>query len=154
MSLPSKDEGREALNENLTMRIAAMALQGVNEYNIFLALKDEGVTRYRVRKIRNSEEFKSLVREEGEKAMELARESFRSKLNNLEPLAYAALKKNLEDNKMEAVSVYLKTVGVLDTKKTDDKDSGDTSITVVMPGATIPEKEVPNTIEVNTDDSN
>ena len=138
-----KDESREVLQESLLMQTAALSLVGASENEIHQKLN---ISRYAVRKMRNSAEFKKLVLEHGEMALSLSREAFRSKMQNLEPLAYSALKKNLEDNRMDAVKVFLQAVGALEQNK--EEGAKDTSLTVILPGGNVVKEVKSDTIEI------
>ncbi len=137
MSDMPPDKSKEVREQTTLQQIVALSLQGVPEYKIADAMD---LSRYMVRKTRNSREFKELMQQEGEGALQMARDSFRSKLNELEPLAFAALKKNLEEGKIEGVKTYVQIVGLLDKK--EEKEIADTSITVIMPGATHQPKDI------------
>jgi hypothetical protein len=136
------DKSKEVREQTQLQQIVALSLQGVPEYKIAESMD---LSRYMVRKVRNSKEFKELMQQEGETALQMARDSFRSKLDSLEPLAFAALKKNLEEGKIEGVKTYVQIVGLLDKK--EEKEAADTSITVIMPGAQPQPKDIEVTVE-------
>ena len=139
----SDEIGKEAL----IAQVVALTLQDVPEYKIAEEMK---LSRYKVNKLRNSLEFKEQMKEITDSARDAAKAGFLAKIETLAPLAYKALKSNLEDGKLDAVRVFVEVVGLKDA---DTGPKQDTSITVIMPGAdqtkTIEVKpEVPDAEEV------
>lgn len=110
-------------------KVMALVLQRVPQYKIAQEL---GVTRYMIGKICNSESFLSTLKSQGDRAVALVREQFKSRLDELSPLAYEALKHNLKENKIEAVRIFAEMIGIKERKEEEQKD---TQLTVVLPGA-------------------
>jgi hypothetical protein len=127
MTLPS-DESKEDIKEALLKQVVALSLENTPEYKIAEQLK---MSRYAVRKMRNGDAFKAALKEIGDQAVTTAKESFKAKLDELTPLALEALRHNLKEKKIEAVRVFVETVGL--KNKEDDKPQ-DGVINVILPG--------------------
>jgi hypothetical protein len=69
----------------------------------------------------------------------------------LEPLAFEALKANLEDKKLEAVKVWAEFAGVKNVEGNNQASAG--GITVVFPGAVKEERVVTAEFERARDDA-
>lgn len=126
------------IEESLVQQVAALSFQNVPEYRIAEELK---ITRYRVRKIRSSEEFKQHIKTLGEEAMTLALNSFRSKVEKLEPLAFEALEHNLKEKKLDAVRVFGDIIGIKN-KDGGNQDEQQGPLVVLLPGQKKKEIEV------------
>lgn len=126
----------DIVEQSLLQQIAALHFQRVSSVKIAEELK---VTRYRVEKIQKSAEYKTYLKELGDRAAEVALASFKSKLEELEPLAYEALKANLKDKKLDAVRIWGEFAGANRKQENEQKDS---NLVIVMPGAQAPEKSV------------
>lgn len=123
-----EDKSKDDIRSAQIKQIAALSLDNVPEYKI---AKEMNLSRHAVRKLRNSDEFKSLMQELGDHAVANAKEQFKSKMEELAPLAFEALKHNLAEKKIEAVRVFIETVGLKDK----EVDKGDTGILqVIFPG--------------------
>lgn len=96
------------------------------------------------RKIANSKAVRGMLKEVGEAALTEAKNQIRKGVADLVPLALEALKKNLEEDSIEAVKVVFKTAGALE--KDMEKDAGITAIQVVLPGS-----ESSKTVEVENE---
>lgn len=119
----------DELEQSLVKQVVALSLEQVPEYKIAEQLK---ISRHRVKKLLRSDEAKSLLEEEGDKAIVKARESFKRKLDALAPLAYEALKKNLEEGKLDAVRIFAEVTGL---KHKDDEKPQDAALHVYLPGS-------------------
>lgn len=117
------------LRESLQKQIAVLTIQGVPEYKIAESLN---ISRHRVRTVRKSKEFKAEILSIGEAATAIALNMFKAKMEELEPLAYAALKQNLQEGKLEAVKVWGDFVGVKDKQEKTEQGG---NMVIVMPGA-------------------
>lgn len=126
MSVSTTDD----LKELQMKQIIALSLENVPEYKIAEQLK---LSRYAVKKIRNSEEFKTELKRIGDEAVATAKEQFKAGLNEMAPLALKALKHNLEENKIEAVRVFVETVGLKEKEKSQDHGP----IQILLPGTTV-----------------
>lgn len=136
---------KEVLEQTLIQQIAGLALQNTPAHKIAEQL---GITRYKCEKIIKSTEFKAFLRELGDRAAEAALAAYKSKLDTLEPLAFAALKHNLQDKKLEAVRLWGEHVGL---NKKQDAEQKDTAIQIILPGGLSPEKSVESeVIEIET----
>lgn len=114
---------------SLTKQVVALSLEQVPEYKIAEQLS---ISRHKVKKLLRSDEAKALLEEEGDKAIVKARESFKRKLDALAPLAYEALKKNLEDHKLDAVRIFAEVTGL---KHKEEEKQQDATLQVFLPGA-------------------
>lgn len=135
----------QLVKESIAQQIAALCMQGISDVDIAKMLN---VTRYRVQTTKKSAEFKEIVVALGEEAARIALNAFKSKLESLEPLAYQALRQNLIEGKLDAVKVWGEFVGLKDKQ---EAKTGDTSLTVIMPGA--PVAQQPKDIEVEVEDA-
>lgn len=122
----------ELVAQTQAQQIAGLALMGGSEAGI---AKQMNITRHRVRRIMAGDEFKGIMDELATKATDFAVKAFRAKINSLEPLAFAALKANLEDHKIEAVKLWGQYAGLA----SDEGEKAQQSLTVIMPGAQAPE---------------
>lgn len=127
---------KDVVEQSLTAQIAALVFQRVPAHKIAEQL---GITRYRAEKIIKSSEFKAFLKDLGDRAAEVALAQFKSKLEELEPLAYAALKHNLQDKKLDAVRIWGEFVGANRKQENEQKD---TAIQIILPGGLAPEKSV------------
>lgn len=126
----------------MAQQVAALVLTRVSKVRIQDAL---GLKAREVDRIMKSEEFQNYVREIGEKAVATALNSFKSKMDELEPYAYAALEQALKDGKLEAVKVWATFVGA---DKQVQNSQGETNIQILIPGAK------PDAIEVKSEEEN
>lgn len=127
---------QDLIESSLIQQLAALSFSGVSENE---ASKQLGISRYMVAKLKRSSEFSDLVKEIGDRAVEVALNAFRSKMEKLEPLAYAALESNLRDKKLDAVRIWGEFVGLKDKKVEEQKDA---SIQIIMPGAAPAPKDI------------
>lgn len=118
------------VEQSLVVQVAALSFGNVPEYRIAEELK---ISRYKVGQIRKSPEFAAHLKDIGDRAAQVALNNFKSKLEELEPLAYAALKANLEDKKLDAVKVWASMAGINDKDGNTVADVG--GIQIIMPGA-------------------
>lgn len=118
---------QELIKETQSQQVAGLVLINVPEYKIAEQL---GLSRYAVKKILKSQDFKEVMQELGQRSTEIALNCFKAKMEELEPLAFAALKQNLLEGKLEAVKVWGDFVGVKDKQ---DGGAGNGGVTVVMP---------------------
>lgn len=133
----------DIVKDTLAQQAAALALSRVPKTRIGQEL---GLKPRELDRIMRSEEFQNYVKEIGDKAVATALNSFKSKMDELEPYAYAALEQALKDGKLEAVKVWATFVGA---DKQIEAASGNGTIQVFMPGAQPTEKVV----EVKAEDS-
>lgn len=101
--------------------------------------KTLNISRYQVGKVLGSEEYKKRLNEIRMEAIETSLSIYLKDIAALRPLAFKALKKNLEQDNLEAVKEWAKQMGL---NKQKDEGKTDSSITIVMPGAETPEKEI------------
>jgi adenine specific DNA methylase Mod len=137
----------EVIQQTLVKQIAALKLQGVSGNDIAKQLK---LSRYAVQKTINSDEFKAELKQLADRAVEGALLAFKSKIESLEPLAYAALKSNLQEGQLEAVKVWARFVGMDDKRE----EKADNQIQIILPG----QQEVKTVVseplhEVRSDDN-
>lgn len=130
--MTEQERNAELVEQTQAQQIAGLALMGGSEAGIG---KQMGLSRHRVRKIMAGEEFKAIMHDLAVKSTDFAVQAFKAKMNALEPLAYAALKQNLEDGKIEAVKVWAGMVGL----DRNDEEKAQAPITIVMPGNAPPE---------------
>jgi hypothetical protein len=131
------DETKDLVSTTLMQQVVALSLTGTPEYKIAESL---GISRYAVKKMREGEEFKTALKEIGEKASALALNQFKAKLEELAPLAFEALKHNLKEKKLDAVRVFAEAAGIKNQVPEAQQDS---SITILMPGAQPIVKDIP-----------
>jgi malic enzyme len=131
----------EVDKEAIEKQVMALRLAGTAEVRIAEQL---GISRHQVRKITHSKEYKLALKDLADKALEDAQNAFKSKLEELRPLAYEALRHNLELKKMDAVKTYVEIIGLKEQREVEKQD---TNLTIVMPGAN-PNEKVVQTIEV------
>ncbi len=118
-------------DDNMDMyfsKVLAMHLEGLSEVKIAEQL---GVTRHQLRKITKSEDFLTKVKDIGDKAVSDAYNAFRSRIRELAPLAYEALRFNLQEKKLDAFREYAKIVGLVSDKNDEVKDN---TINIILPG--------------------
>lgn len=135
----------EAEKQTLIAQIAAERFLNVPDTRIAESLN---INRSKLRRLVASKEYLEYVKDLGEKAVAHALSAFKSKMEDLEPLAYAALKQNLIDGKLDAVKVWGEFVGVKDKAPGEGLGSG--NLTVILPGAEAPkdiEVEVSNAVQ-------
>lgn len=120
-----------AEEQAIEAKVLALILQGNSQNKIAKELK---VSRHQIMKICNSEAFRAALKSEGDRMLSLVREKFKTKMGELEPLAFEALKHNLSEKKIEGVKLYVQLAGLLHEEKAIEQDS---SFTVIMPGAKI-----------------
>lgn len=118
--------------------VTALRLKGAGEPKISQELS---ITRHKVRKIIASDEYKNFLKEMGEKACNEASASFRNRMVELEPLAYAALRENLKNKKLDAVRLWAEVSGAKVGKDNQGDDSPGV-INIVLPGEQPKEKDV------------
>lgn len=121
---------KELVQDSLVVQVAALSFAKTPEYKIAEAL---GISRHQVRKIRGSDEFAKYLQDIADKAVKNAVNEFKSKFEELEPLAFEALRANLEDKKLEAVKVWADFAGVKNGDGNTQAAAG--GITVIFPGA-------------------
>jgi hypothetical protein len=121
---------KDLIQDSLVVQVAALSFAKTPEYKIAEAL---GISRHQVKKIRNSEEFAAYLQEIADRAVKNAVNEFKSKFEELEPLAFEALRANLEDKKLEAVKVWAGIAGVKGAEAGDGGGVG--TIQVILPGA-------------------
>jgi hypothetical protein len=141
--MPSDNSIKER-EEALRAQVLALTLANAPEYKIAEELK---LSRYMVRKIRNSIEFKSELKELSEQTKETAAQVFKAQLDELAPLAFAALKRNLQEGKIEGVRVFVEVAGLKDKQEQVQQDS---SLHIHLPAGAvaIPQmKEVKSEVE-------
>lgn len=119
--------------QSLMEQIAALSLTGVAEYKIAEQL---GITRYKAGKIMKSPEFKAHLKDISDQATALALAAFKNKMEFLEPLAFEALRHNLQEKKLDAVKVWGTFVGI--GEKSDGKGDQVGNLQVFLPGAVQP----------------
>lgn len=133
----------EAEKQTLIAQVAAERFLNVPDTRIAESL---GITRSKLRRLVQTKEYLDYVKELGDKAVAHALSAFKTKMEDLEPLAYAALKQNLIDGKLDAVKVWGEFVGVKD--KAPGEGVGTGNLTVILPGA-----EAPKDITVEVQDA-
>lgn len=118
------------IDELMTRRIASLLISNTSMGDI---AKQLDLPYNTARKIANGDAVRGMLKEVGEAALTEAKNQIRKGVADLVPLALEALKKNLEEDSIEAVKVVFKTAGALE--KEMEKDAGITAIQVVLPGS-------------------
>lgn len=121
-------------------QVVALRLQEFTEVGVSKALN---ITRHAVSKIVNSEAYKKRLNEIRSEAMAEAASMFMGEIAKLRPLVVKALKKNLENDNMEAVRAWARFAGL---EQKPEGAAPDTSLTIVMPGAAPAEKPAPSIV--------
>jgi hypothetical protein len=112
-------------DEVIIKRAAALAAAGASKTKLRQELS---LTQYRVNKIYKDELFKRLVAEVGDDAISTMKSLTRSKLSAMQAKAMKALEDHLDKKSLEAVKVWLRAVGLDQTKDSDDKGGGFTLV--------------------------
>jgi len=123
---------KDLIEETLEARVLALTLANTSESKISEAL---GVSRYAVRKIQKSEDFRERLQEINQKAVEIALGEVQRGLERMASKALRALEHGLEANDIAAVKTYFAAIGIGD-KMAEKK--GDTNIQILMPGQEMP----------------
>lgn len=133
---------------SLVQQVASLRLARETEAKIAEKL---GMTRHRVRKVLQSQEYKDFLKELGDSAIEDIRNAVRSNLKSLEPHFWSALEYQLKTKKsMQAVVHFSELSGL---KKVDEEKQADTSIQILLPGQRPTEIIIPNEVKESEDDS-
>lgn len=142
--MPSKNWGgkREAavINELLIRQVASLVILHKTQFEIS---KEANLSLKRVREVLLMPETRAMIKEAGDGAIEAAKATVRLKVAKLADLVVEVLTEKLEQERsLEAVKVTLPLLGL---KEQEPATSGNTSLTVVLPGVgSKKEIEVPN----------
>lgn len=138
------DESKAERDYAQLQQIVALTLVGTPEIRIAEQL---GVSRHRVRKVRNSDAFKKELDDVAAQSKASAKAAVESELDRLAPKALKALEKALDEGKVDAVRTYFEAIGLKDK----NADAGGTGvIQLILPGAEAP--KVVDAIEVTASD--
>lgn len=137
-----KDQSKELREEVLRAEILDLTLKDTPEVHIAEHL---GLTRYRVRKLRNSEPFKKALKEISDGARERAATAFKRGLDELAPLAFKALRQALNEGKLEGVRLFVEVAGLKDK---EEKQQQDSTLNIYLPAGAVVQNEK-ETIQVD-----
>lgn len=115
------------ISEAIVKQVAASAATGATVGQIAASL---ALSKYHVKKIMATNDFKTLVRGIGDEAVNNAKQVIRANTSDMAAEVTRVLKERLEDNDLEAVKVALKIIGFDQQEQT----KGDTNIVVQLPG--------------------
>jgi hypothetical protein len=133
----------QAEEEALVTQIAALAMVNVPEVRIAEELQ---ISRRQVSRIKGTPAYRQHLKDIADKASQKAVTDFLDKAADLSDLAIKALRKGLEDGKIEAVRTWGEFVGL--KSREESKDAGAGNLTIVMPGAAEPKpKDIEVTVE-------
>jgi hypothetical protein len=99
----------EVVNESQSVILARLTLSGVSNE---AAAKQLGVSKYQIRKLQKSEDFKKHLKDASEDLVSLASNTWKGMMQELIPLAYEALKKALDKGDLKGVELMIKTLGI------------------------------------------
>lgn len=125
----------QTISDSQLKILAQLKLTGIKNED---AAKQLGLTVYQIRKMEEKEEFKDLIRELSEQMVKEAVNTWKGSVSKLIPKALAALEKNLDLGKIEAVKVVMSSIGL---DKVENQNSGGT-LQVILPDYTKVEKKV------------
>lgn len=137
-----KDQSKELREDVLRAEVLDLTLKDTPEIQIAEQL---GMTRYKVRKLRNSEPFKKALKEIAEGAKERAATSFKRNLDELAPIAFKALRQALNEGKLEGVRLFVEVAGL---KEKEDRKPQDSTLHIHLPAGAVVENEK-EAIQVN-----
>lgn len=123
------------INTVLAKQIAGLALIKTPQKAISEQL---GLTAYQVGKIMASDEFKAALKEIGDASVAEAKQTIRAQTSKLAQEVTRVLTAKLQEDNLEAVKIALKIIGFDE----EEKVTGDTNISVVLPGVAAPVKTV------------
>lgn len=133
------DSGKEVVEEAQYKIVATMSIAGLSPHAIAQELK---MTRYMVKKIRASEEFKTYLEELKDKAVTEAVSTWKVALSQATPEVIQLFKDLVAAKNPRALDVYLKTIGI----EKEQVQQQASNITVMLPDLTMGK-----TIEVSND---
>lgn len=117
------------ISDLVIKQVSASAATGATIGQIATQLS---LSKYHVKKIMAMPEFKKIVKDIGDEAVNNAKQVIRSSTSELAAEVSRVLKERLEDNDLEAVKVALKIIGF----DQQEQSKGDTNIVVQLPGNT------------------
>jgi hypothetical protein len=122
------------IDELVVKQVAALAISGASPK----AIADElGITPYQARKILASDNCKQLIKTVGDEALAQAKSIIRTETSKLAVEVMRALRAKLAKDDLDAVKVALRVLGL---DQPEEKDTGNTHISVVLPGQSQPAK--------------
>lgn len=92
-------------------------------------MEDLKLNKHEFYKIRKSSEYKEVLRDISDEATSSAISIWKASMTSLVHEAHRALREQLANNNLEAIKIVLKSIGM----DAQEKVTGDTSITVVLP---------------------
>jgi hypothetical protein len=124
------DSTDKIISEELLIRqVAALTLSGVNSING--VAKQLDVSRHQVRKVLAHPEYKKLLEELADKELLPVLMDMRSRIAKLGAKSIDVLSSHLDEGSLDAVKLVFKALGL----EQQEKAAGDTSIQVILPGA-------------------
>lgn len=109
----------EGLSDTIIRKGAAMAATGSTRPAVQKALK---LSLYMVKKLYKHELFRTTLAEISDDAVAAAKVKTRNDISRMQTKAMAALEKNLDKHSLEAVKIFLKSMGL--AEETENKDGG------------------------------
>jgi hypothetical protein len=143
------DRTKAFLEGSVARQVAILTLQRDSDQ----AIADQlGLSLGQVKSVKRKEEYWKVLKEETEHISETLRMRFRKRLEGAEHHAWEAFLYHLKDKKtLEAVRMFAEYIGL----RAKDETGNDTpALTIVMPGAQVPEKDAgqAEVIEVKQDE--
>lgn len=130
------------LSEITLKQVASAHIMGESQASICSRLK---LSPYQYTALVNDVRFEEIVRKIGEDDTITGIAAARRDISRKLPKAIAAIEHHLDKHSLEAAKMVLKAVGLDEAKGTES----DTSVTVVLPGAT--HEKASRTIEITSD---
>lgn len=107
-----------------------------------------GLSRHQVRQLKASDDYLALMRKQKEEAEKRVVSLIVSQLEDMTPLFITGLKKNLEEGDPSTLRLFADMVGL---KANTQGEAAPGNMTIIMPGAQVPEKDVESTIVIPGD---
>lgn len=122
---------QEVITDTIVKQVASLAATGSNLQEIATSLS---ISKYYVKKVLAMDSAKALIKEIGDEATSVAKNSIRTKVGLLAKEVGRVIEERLSENDLEAVKVALKIIGF------DAQEQGpqETNINVILPGQSEP----------------
>lgn len=124
------------IDEVVTKQVAALVLTGATTREVAEQL---GLGISQVRKIQNSTKFKEVLSAVGDAAVMEAKQAIRAETSRMARKIIKVINEQLDEGNLEAVKIGLKVLGL---DQVEEKQQGDTNISVVLPGTVTKDIEV------------
>jgi len=124
-----------AVDESIGARCVALLIESPDIPVVRVAAQ-LNISRHKAKRLMESLEVQSQLADISNRILEVAANKFKSRMQELEPLAFEALRQNLRDKRIEAVKVWAQLVGLSDKKDVEQKES---TIQIIMPSMRQPQ---------------